>query len=111
MAMAPRIGVLALILFAATLTPTASASGCIEIEYRTFGSGLHVIANTGRQLAFGFVSNYPGEGLGAVAIITPTLCGGFGVGYSTADGTSVLDGLVGEASATVDATMVLLPLP
>jgi len=105
--MVPRIGVLAVILVAALFTPTAQASGCIDVEYSTFGEGLGVIATTGRQLALGFVSDSPGDGLGFILIITPALCGGFGLGSDLGSPETLL----GDLTDTIDETMLLLPLP
>lgn len=111
MSVSPRIGVLALVLMVASFTPTAAASGCIEIAYTNFGDGLHIIADTGREIAFGFVTGYPGEGIGAVAIITPSLCGGFGVGAGWSDAKG-LSGLPGETLAPYAGDpLLLLPLP
>lgn len=109
MSMAPRIGVLAFLLMAATFTPTASASGCVEVEYRSFGNGLHVIADTGRELAFGFTTGLPGDGIGAVLIITPALCGGVGAGWY--DVPSVPRDPVDLLEPTLHDAMLLLPLP
>lgn len=111
MSMAPRIGVLSFILLMATFTPNAAASGCIDIEYTNFGSGLHVIANTGRELAFGFVTAYPGEGAGAVAIITPALCGGVGVGAGWSSAPEIGDVVPEPARTPAHELLVLLPLP
>lgn len=105
MAMVPRIGVLTLVLVAMSFTPQAAASGCIDVELRNFGSGLHVIADTGREIAFGFVTGYPGEGVGAVLIITPTLCGALDIGAIHASAPTL------EPASTSADPMLLLPLP
>lgn len=111
MSASPRIGVLAILMVAMTFSPTAQASGCIELDYTSYGEGLHVLANTGRQLAFGLVSDYPGEGVGAMVIITPALCGGVGVGSGTAGTESGVPDPLTALQPTIDETMLLLPLP
>lgn len=109
MSLIPRLGVLAFLLIAATYSPTAAASGCIQVEYANFGSGLHVIADAGRELAFGVVTGYPGEGVGAVVIITPSLCAGVGAGFGSVP--QLLDDTAGTADPTLDDALLLLPLP
>lgn len=109
MSLIPRLGVLAFLLVAATYTPTAAASGCVQVEYANFGSGLHVIANSGREIALGLVSGYPGEGIGAILIITPSLCGGIGAGWYSVPG--LVEDLVEGAKPTVTDLIPLLPLP
>ena len=109
MSMLPRVGILSLILALALVPPTASAEGCLDVDYSYFGEGLRIIANSGRQLAFGIVSGDPGQGVGIIVIITPSLCGplGIGVGTNGADPLATL----GEAQRTLDTAMTHLPLP
>lgn len=76
----PRTLLIAALLLAFVLPPTAAAEECLDIEAYQFAEGLRVIANTGSTLAFGVMSNVPGDGTGFVVIITPSLCTGFGVG-------------------------------
>jgi hypothetical protein len=65
-----------LVLLASSLLPQAAAGAdCVALATTTFGEGLRVVASTGSQLAFGIVSGEPGEGVGAVVIITPSACG------------------------------------
>lgn len=108
MSIAPRIGVLSLILMLSALTPTAAASGCIDVEYWSFGEGLHVIADTGREIALGVTSSSPGDGIAAVLIITPALCSGVGVGLDWND----VPTLVPDVADTVEPALgsTLFPL-
>ena len=101
-----RVGILGLILAVALVPPTASAEACLDVDHNYFGEGLRIIANSGRQLAFGIVSGDPGQGVGVIVIITPSLCGplGVGVGTSRADPTTTV-------TSTLDSAPTYLPLP
>lgn len=70
---------LAMVTLAIVPLPQAAADDCVEVTTTTFSEGLRVIANSGRQLALGFRSGEPGDGLGFVLIITPAVCSGFGL--------------------------------
>ncbi|HUR68316.1 MAG TPA: hypothetical protein VM370_03655 [Candidatus Thermoplasmatota archaeon] len=77
----PRAIVLAgIIALAIVPLPFAAASDCVELDTATFANGLHVIANAGRQLALGFQSDTPGDGMSFVVIVTPSVCSGVGLG-------------------------------
>lgn len=80
-----RVGILVIILAAALVPPPAAAADCIQIIQVDWGEGLRVIANTGRQIAFGIISENPGDGEGLIVIITPSVCGPLGVGLNGDD--------------------------
>lgn len=86
-----RVGVLVLILAAALAPPPAAASDCIQVMQLDWGEGLRVIANTGRQIALGLVSEMPGDGQGIIVIITPSVCGPLGVGLTGNDSTHEIE--------------------
>lgn len=78
--------------------PLAAASDCVELNTATFSEGFRVIANAGRQVALGFRSGTPGDGVAFVVIITPAVCTGLGVSPS-------------ESSAVREQAPSFLPLP
>lgn len=88
------------------LSPVASAGpeACIEMILANYASGLRIIANTGDSIALGFASGYPGDGVGYVAIITPSLCTGIDLEDASQSGLSDLQGVLQDLPE-------LLPLP
>lgn len=102
-----RVGVLTFILVAALAPPPAAAADCVQVIQLDWGQGLRVIANTGRQVAFGIISENPGDGQGLIVIFTPSACGPLGLGVNESDATHGGD----EAARALQAAPKNLPLP
>lgn len=100
---------LAIVTLAIVPLPQAAADDCVEVSTTTFSEGLRVIANAGRQLALGFRSGEPGDGVGFVIIITPSVCSGFGLSGMGLEGVDPHH-LAGEARNTI-SDPTFLPLP
>lgn len=107
----PRAFVILAILCAAIVpVPMASAGACVDVDADTFSDTFRVIANTGNQIALGFRAPAPGDGVAFVVIITPSLCGGVGVGAGDLSGQSARDTLDDLAETAANAPS-FLPLP
>jgi len=102
-----RVGVLTFILVAALAPPPAAAADCVQVIQLDWGQGLRVIANTGRQIAFGIISENPGEGKGLIVILTPSACGPLGFGLNGTDPTRASD----DAMRDLEKVPTHLPLP
>lgn len=80
---ASRAGVLTLTLLVLGALPLAPASAeladCVTLETASFAERLRIIAHGGRQIALGFATPAPGDGVSMVAYISPTLCTGIGL--------------------------------
>jgi len=106
MSVLPRTLLITAIVLVA-FSPAASAGGpetCIEMVFASFANGLAIIATTGDSIAFGFASGYPGDGVGYVAIITPSLCTGV-------DLLAPAESAVGDLQGVLADLPELLPLP
>lgn len=108
----PRaIMALAVVTLALVPLPVAAADECVEVTTATFSEGMRVIANAGRQIALGFRSGDPGDGVAFVVIITPSVCSGLGLGTG---GLSDLNAS-GDPATTSEWALTqlppLLPLP
>lgn len=107
----PRAFVLAALLALTLLpVPQAAASDCVEVLTQTYGDGLRVIANAGRQIAIGAQASTLGDGTRVVVVITPAVCGGLGVGISDMSGQSPAP-TVDDAYETLASVPSFLPLP
>lgn len=101
-----RVGIILMIFAVSAVPPLAAAESCVEVDYMSFGDGLRIIANQGRQVAFGIISGDPGDGAGVVVFITPSACAG-GAIVPTLD----LDTASRQGSQDARALLSLLPLP
>lgn len=101
--------VLALFTLATLPMPLAAADDCVEVSTATFSEGTRIIANAGRQLALGFRTASPGDGLGFVVIITPSVCSGFGLGGLGLEGIDVTK--VAQDGQSFLNQPTFLPLP
>lgn len=94
----------ALTMVAASPLAVAEGETCVSMYVQEYASGLSVIAETGSVIRLGFKSGTPGDGVGYVLEIAPSLCAGPG---------SLPIGGLGQQSAQgiVDTVPELLPLP
>lgn len=91
---------------ATSFAPPASAvSDCVALGTSAIGEGLRVIADAGRQLAFGIVSGEPGDGAGAVVVITPESCGAGSLDLSQ------INGKADDPMKTIEHAPRYIPLP
>lgn len=82
---------LAILVFVVAL-PVAGASNdteanCVSVGLTDMVDKLRIIAYTGREIALGFGTDQPGEGIGFVVYVAPSVCTGLG-GLSTQSASS-----------------------
>lgn len=78
---ATRLAILvaATLLVAAAPVDASGALDCVKVHRFNAGNSIGVRASPGREIEFALESTEPGDGLGLVALISPTLCAGIGV--------------------------------
>ena len=110
---APRaLLALAVLALAMVPLPYAAADDCVEVSTATFSEGMRIIANAGRNIALGFRSGDPGDGVAFVVIITPSVCSGFGLGGSLeVAGIDPVHAAGQTQDWALDQVPLVLPLP
>lgn len=84
----------ALALAALAFVPVALGSSdepedpdCVSVGVSNMVEGLRVIAYAGREIALGFEADQPGEGVGFVVYLAPSVCTGLGgIGMQASSG-------------------------